>query len=362
MQPKLIFSLLTGAGLSALTLYLAFRNVPLVELVTYLRTFDYVWLIPTIGLVLLTFALRALRWQLIVRGVQSLSFVQAFHPLMIGFMMNSVLPGRVGEVARPVILRQRYNLPITTGLATVAAERIFDIVLLMVLFAVVFNTLSRQPDLEVVFGTVKLNQHTLQSIAWAMVRLIVVLLIGLVLLLIDGFRRQVADLLHRLAHLVGHCGPRARQRAQRVAGLFAQMIDNFASGLSLVRHPKRLIDCLLITVLIWGGSLLSYYMFAKGCPDIALTPIELTTLMVVICFFIALPSVPGYWGLWEAGGVFALSLFGVEARDAAGFTLLNHAAQMFPVIVVGWISALATSINIWQVTARQKSQDVVKTA
>jgi hypothetical protein len=59
--------------------------------------------------------------------------------------------------------------------------------------------------------------------------------------------------------------------------------------------------------------------------------------------------------LWEAGGVFALSIFGVSTNAAAGFTLANHAVQMFPVIIVGFISAIITSVNIWQVSYEKKT-------
>jgi hypothetical protein len=75
--------------------------------------------------------------------------------------------------------------------------------------------------------------------------------------------------------------------------------------------------------------------------------------MIIICFFIALPSVPGYWGLWEASGVFALIIFDVSSKDALGFTLANHAIQMFPVIIAGFISAAITSVNIWQVSYKK---------
>ena len=70
----------------------------------------------------------------------------------------------------------------------------------------------------------------------------------------------------------------------------------------------------------------------------------------ITCFFIALPSVPGFWGVWEAGGVFALALFGVSAKDAAGFTLANHAVQMIPIIIVGLVSAMIIGVDIWQVS------------
>jgi hypothetical protein len=58
--------------------------------------------------------------------------------------------------------------------------------------------------------------------------------------------------------------------------------------------------------------------------------------------------------LWEAAGVFALSLFGVSAREAAGFTLANHALQVFPVILLGLISAMAISVNIRQMSLETK--------
>ena len=76
--------------------------------------------------------------------------------------------------------------------------------------------------------------------------------------------------------------------------------------------------------------------------------------MVIVCFFISLPSVPGWWGLWEAGGVFALSLFGVTAKEAAGFTLANHAVQVIPVIIAGFASAMFLSVNIRQMSYQGK--------
>jgi hypothetical protein len=84
-------------------------------------------------------------------------------------------------------------------------------------------------------------------------------------------------------------------------------------------------------------------------------------VIVMICFFIALPSVPGYWGLWEAGGIFAMRLFGISAEAAAGATLLNHALQVLPVMVVGLVSALITSVNIVQV-AYEKDREAASEA
>jgi uncharacterized membrane protein YbhN (UPF0104 family) len=83
--------------------------------------------------------------------------------------------------------------------------------------------------------------------------------------------------------------------------------------------------------------------------EINLTLGEIIAVMVIICFVIALPSVPGYWGLWEAGGVFAMLLFGVSENEAAGYTLANHAVQIVPVVLVGLVSAWISGVSIRQV-------------
>jgi len=342
--------------MSAATLYLAFRNVPLAELYAYLGSISYLWLIPSTALVVLAFMLRAYRWRLILKSAKNIGFWQAYHPLMIGFMINCVLPGRVGEIARPAIIKKEQAVPFSAGIATVAAERIFDMVVLIALLAAVFTTVTRQPGLDVDFGGWHLNSQVLQTAAWAMIRLAIVLLIALACLAFSVTRRWIVRIIEALFDLIAKILPGLQSRAQKTARLLIGMVEGFAVGLGLVAHPRRALACLGLTVLIWSLSALSYWVFSFGCPGIHLSYIEMSTVMVVVCFFIALPSAPGFWGLWEAGGVFALALFGVPAKDAAGFTLVNHAVQMFPVILLGLLSALITSVNILQLTYGEKKK------
>ena len=127
MRKNTTISLILGIIISAGALYLAFKNVPLKDLTSYLKSINYLWILPSVFVALMSFAFRVYRWQIILESAHKVSFWQAFHPLMIGFMVNCILPGRVGEVARPVILRKQDNFPVSTGLATVATERVFDL-------------------------------------------------------------------------------------------------------------------------------------------------------------------------------------------------------------------------------------------
>ncbi len=111
-----------------------------------------------------------------------------------------------------------------------------------------------------------------------------------------------------------------------------------------------MISCVAYTLLIWGVQVVSYYLVSLGCPGIGLSVVQIGAVMVMICFFVALPSVPGFWGVWEAGGVIALSLFGISAKEAAGYTLVNHAVQIFPIILIGLVSVMMLGVNIRQLS------------
>jgi uncharacterized protein (TIRG00374 family) len=155
-------------------------------------------------------------------------------------------------------------------------------------------------------------------------------------------------------------GPDLKKKIQKkFCDPMVSVVENFATGFTLVKYPMKICACFGLSVLIWGLAAFSYYLVSLGCPGIELSFIEITAIMIIICFFIALPSVPGYWGIWEAGGVFALLLFGVSSKDAAGFTLANHAIQIFPVIFVGLISAMVTSVNILQVSYEERTRVIL---
>ena len=356
MKKNLTISLAVGGIVSALALYLAFRNVPFSDLVQYLASIDLVWVLPAVLIVVICFLLRGLRWQTILGSNHKVGFWQAFHPLMIGFMINCILPGRVGEFARPAILQKREKIPFTTGLATVAAERVFDLVMLVVLFIALIATIQIDSDINYVVGTHQLNRATLETIFKSMVTLGLVLIAGIIMVSIQRTRSLIVGCIRLMPSLIFFGSPKFKtDTGQKICEPLVRIVENIARGFELVKYPKKILICFFYSGLIWSLQAVSYYLMAFGCPGIDLTLAEFYTVLVIVSFFIALPSVPGFWGLWEAGGVFALSLFGVAAKEAAGYTLLNHAVQMFPVIFMGFISAVISSINIWQLSYKTKN-------
>ena len=351
MKNKTLISLIPGLLISIPALWLAFRNVPLGDLLSYMKSIHWVWVIPSVLIIFVSFSLRSLRWQMIVASVRPLSFRDAFHPLMIGFMLNCILPGRMGELARPLILNRNTGVPLSAGLATVAAERIFDLLLLLFFLLIVLSHVEIGADTEIHFNNIRLNRETLGMIESGMLKLSVVLIAGIICVTADKSRKLIQRGIMTMPSLLFFLSDGAKQKlTEKICIPLSCLTDSFASGFMLLRSWKKMGACIVLSALIWILSAFSYYVFSLGCPGITLSFPEMFAVMILICFFIALPSVPGFWGVWEAGGIFAMSLFGISGPDAAGFTLANHAIQVFPVILIGLVSAMITGVRIFRIS------------
>jgi uncharacterized protein (TIRG00374 family) len=358
MKNHLIISLVIGMVLSAAALYFAFRNVPLNNLLHYLKSINYLWTFPAAILVLVSFFFRALRWQFILASSHKIGIWRAFHPMMIGFMINCILPGRLGEFARPVILQRNEKVPFATGIATVAAERVFDVCALVVFAVITLATIDINPEVQIVFGDLRLNRATLEVLFSRIILMGILLIIGIIAVSIPFIRRAIHRVIRTLPALAFFATEATKTKIRdTVCATLIRFVDNIALGFTLIRYPKKIMICAIYSILVWAIAAFSYWVFSLGSPGFHLSYAEMFAVMVIICLFIALPSVPGFWGVWEAGGVFAMSLFGVSTNAAAGFTLANHGVQVFPVIIVGLISAIITSVNIWQVSYQKKTAE-----
>ena len=347
MKHKLTISLIVGILLSAAGFYLAFRNVPAKEIIHYFARINYFWLMPAFILVILSFILRVFRWQIILAPTKKIDFWSGFHPVMVAFAINCILPGRVGELARPAILKQREKIRFSTGLATIALERAFDISLIIGLFLITYPWIEFDPNMTMQVGSTSLDQGTLETIVRGMFKLGIVLIMGMLLVSFEWSRRHMIRFIQKSPNLLFFLSAPSRDRIRHtLCSPLVRMLDNFASGFATIQSPSRILICLMLSILIWLIMALSYYVFSLGSPGVAISFPEMVAVMVIICIFIALPSVPGYWGIWEAGGILAMVAFGVSQTDAAGFTLANHALQVLPVVLLGFISALVTGINM----------------
>ncbi|VEN72567.1 conserved membrane hypothetical protein [Candidatus Desulfarcum epimagneticum] len=354
MKTKIIVSLILGAAVSAGAFFLAFQNVPFDDLFAYMGAIDYIWIAPSIFFLAAAFVMRVVRWRAILESARPLGFWRAFHPTMIAFGLNCLLPARMGEAARPLILLKNEKIPLSTTVASVALERLFDMGFLCLSLALLFFAVDMDPGLDIPFGPYHLTPDLLKDIAFGMMKLTALIFLGMALIIIRRTREMGEALIRFLKRPLDRVFPTLNKKRNRPG---PGVLENLGAGFAMIRSFKKISICLAHTFGVWLFSALSFYVMSLGSPGIDLTFPEMAASLIIICFFIALPSVPGFWGIWEAGGVFALSLFGVSKTQAAGFTLANHAVQVFPVIAAGMISAAITGTGILKALASKKESE-----
>jgi len=316
---------------------------------------QYFWILPSAVLSLLSFAFRALRWKLILSPSLEISFSEAFHPMMAGFMINCLLPARAGEMVRPVILYKRHHLAFSTGLSTIVVERMFDMVCMVLFLAVILCFFSIPPDAAVRFQEYKLDKDLLNTIGSGMVKLSGIIILGIVLLSNDSCKRRIDRLLLRLPGLFFFAGPGFRLRlAQWISLHVMPFINNISSGFQFIKRLENIFFCLFLSILVWGIQASAWYVLLFGFAGIQLGYLQISAVMILVCFFIALPSVPGYWGLWEIAGIFAMQLLGIPEILSAGYTLVNHAVQIFTIVLIGLISVFFCSFDIRSLNGFQR--------
>jgi hypothetical protein len=226
-------------------------------------------------------------------------------------------------------------------------------------FAVItFAAIDINPEVEIVFGEFRLNRATLEVLFSRIILMGILLIAGIIAVSIPLIRRAIHRVILMLPALAFSATEETKVKIRdKVCAPLIRFVDNIAIGFTLIKYPKKIMLCAIYSLLVWVIAAFSYYVFSLGSPGVHLSYAEMFAVMVIICLFIALPSVPGYWGVWEAGGVFAMSLFGIPTDAAAGFTLANHGVQVFPVVIVGFVSAIITGVNIWQVSYQKKTAE-----
>ena len=123
-------------AISAVFLGFAIRKVDWAEAAAALAAAHYIYVVPMFGVTIWTLYIRAQRWRLLLRPVGTPAMRTLVAATNIGFMANMVLPLRIGEVIRPVLVSRKENKPLSGILATVVLERIFDMFTILFLFGV----------------------------------------------------------------------------------------------------------------------------------------------------------------------------------------------------------------------------------
>ncbi|MEA3341437.1 MAG: lysylphosphatidylglycerol synthase transmembrane domain-containing protein, partial [Chloroflexota bacterium] len=122
-----------GLIISAAALFLALRGVDARRMANALAQAEYVYLVPAVvGMVGFLFT-RSVRWRLLLGPGVSVS--RCFWVTNIGYLVSNVLPFRLGDPARAVVIARGGEISTAAALSTVVVERVLDMLMVVILLA-----------------------------------------------------------------------------------------------------------------------------------------------------------------------------------------------------------------------------------
>lgn len=309
-------------------------KIDLHEVTTALAQANYVWVIPAVCCTLLSYILRTLRWQIILRPIRPLGFRALLPVLMIGFMANNLLPARMGELVRAYALGRKTGLSKSLGLATILLERLCDGVSLIVVLGII-----------ALFYPLPGPVREAGTIAGA------IFLIGGIGSLALLTRQQLAI---RVIGLV------VRPLPGRIGERITSTTLAFVEGLRVLQNGRDLIVVVAWSAVIWSVEATSYLLILRGVHPVLTsgTPLLAALMMMAMVNLGSLiPSAPGYIGAYQFFGVMALSAFGVSAGSALAMAIVTHASQWVTVTGVGLAFVARESVGLGGLTTTPLSVD-----
>lgn len=318
---KFLFGLILAVG----AMWWALQGQPIGDVWSRIVNANW-WLLGGVGIIFtIQQILRAHRQMRIVRGtLPEHKFSTSFYILCISFFFINILPLRMGEIMRPVLLLDKENMPMGSGLAVVFVERIIDLISAMVM-AILVLALADIPILE---GSSIANMRA-RSL-W----LLPLLFMGLfVPIFATNFFRRLIDKSWMPAKILG-------------------LLNPFLHQLDTLRSTGQLGWVLFETVIIWVISTAMYGLAAVAFGIVGIGFLEGMGILAFTMIGMAAPSAPGFAGTYEASYVGGLVFFGSTDAGANFATALCFHWWIFIVQSASallWMMVDGTSFSsLWQ--------------
>ncbi|WPP48211.1 lysylphosphatidylglycerol synthase transmembrane domain-containing protein [Catalinimonas niigatensis] len=319
---KYIISLLIAGSL----LWYVFKDFDLVTFTSKLKEVDYRWIALAICIFFVSHSLRAYRWNILLNplGYRHLTTFRTLLAVMVGYFANLIIP-RMGEVSRCGILKKTDDIPITTSLGTVVAERIIDLFCLFTAMLMLFVfEFARLNDFIFSFLGEKLN--ALEQNIFAIY--IMLGIVAILLLLFLVLRNTISKKLRHNTWLI------------KIRNVGRELLK----GLTSVSRLENKTGFWLSTISIW----LCYYMMSFvvffALPETSNLGWEAGLAVLVMGSLGMAAPVQGGFGTFHALVSGVLLLYSVAEQEGVLFATLIHSMQTISFIIFGGISFFIASV------------------
>lgn len=313
---KVDLKFLLGIGVSLFFLVILFRQIDFQQLLAAFRTVDYRYLSAAVALTLFSYSFRAVRWHYLILPLKKAAPRHLLAATIICYMGNNLLPARLGEFLRAMVLAEKEQLEVSAVFATLVIDRLFDGFTVLLILVFTFFTVQLPPGMASV-------QQGLVTGGYVTLALYVAIIVFLTVL-----KRATTRTIHLLGVVLR---PFPRGISERVIPL----LGSFISGIRLPSRPGELGALLVSSLIIWGTAAWPIDLVLKAF-SIHLPFTASLFILVFLVFAVMVPASPGYVGTYHAACMYGLMAFALPKEQALSVALVVHAISYFPVIFFGF--------------------------
>jgi uncharacterized protein (TIRG00374 family) len=251
-----------------------------------------------------------------------------FSATVVGFTALTLF-GRPGEFVRPYLIARKEQVPVTSQFAAWVLERIFDLLMALLLFAFALTRVRSS------------GLHVGEKLTWVLAAggKVGTTLAVVILLVLLSLRHLAEPLRRRLLGAIRHLSER------RSAGL-TKIVNALFQGVESMRSDSGLALVLAYSVLEWVLICLCYWCLAQSFAGIVnLGLVDVLILMGFVSFG-SIVQIPGVGGGMQVVSVLVLTeLFGVRFELASAFAVFLWAITFVAVVPLGLIIALKEGLD-----------------
>ena len=328
--PKLALSLLITVGFVVLLERGALQLKPSNEALLGIE----VWSVAVyFGLFASMHFLRCARWYLLLAPVQRVPIGTVVRVALVGYLAIALLPFRMGEAARPLLIRRDAKLSAWAATGTVGAERLIDGLAISLLLLAALRLARPMDPLPDHIGNLQIPVRVVPSLAMATAS---VFAGGCAIMAVFYWRRAWAERITlAVLGLV----------SARFARWLATRLVETASGLGFLTRVRYAAPYLLATLVYWLVNGASWWVLAQGCGLSPVGYLQAVAIMGVVALGIVVPSTPGFFGAFQLAIYAGLAIY-LPPSDVLGtgavFAFYGYVLPMGLTVLFGAVAALVT--------------------
>ncbi|MDB4908372.1 MAG: hypothetical protein JWO05_3156 [Gemmatimonadetes bacterium] len=252
---------------------------------------------------LASLAIKGVRWWIFLRPVGAPSLPLAMRATFAGAGLNNVLVANGGEAARVIFVSRASHVPSARVLATLALERLFELMGYVVMLALAVSFLNLPASIE-----------RFRPVAWLSLAVVLGLLVYLV-------RRP-----EKAARVVVEgAGWKAR---------FGAYMSRFMETMAELSTPSRFVAALLLSVGVWILQVVTYHMTARAA-GFPITLVGTVACLLAVNLGFALRATPGNVGVFQMLYAVTAVAMGLDRNQAIAVAFLIQTQQILPVTILG---------------------------